>query len=40
MPDTPMPHITHDRTEVPVTKMEKEIWKESIKMYVKDDREL
>ena len=37
MPDTPMTHTTDNVTEVPVTKTERKIMKECIKMYVKYD---
>ena len=38
--NTPMPRITHYGTEVPFTKTEREIWKERIKLHVKDYRQL
>ena len=38
IPDTLMPHTTDNGTEVSVTKTEREIWKEHIKMCVKDER--
>ena len=40
IPGMPMPHTTDDGTEVVVTETEREIWKERIKIYVKDERQL
>ena len=40
IPNTPMPHNNDDGKEVAVTETEREIWKECIKMYVKDERQI
>ena len=40
IPNTPIPHNNDDGKEVAVTETEREIWKECIKMYVKDERQI
>ena len=40
MPNTPIPHNTDNVTELSVTETEKEIWKERINLYVKDECQL
>ena len=40
MSNTPIPHNTDNVTELSVTETEKEIWKERINLYVKDECQL
>ena len=40
IPIAPMPHTIDDGTEVAVAKTEREIWKESIKINIKDERKI
>ena len=40
IPIAPMPHTIDDGTEVAVAETEREIWKESIKINIKDERKI